>query len=460
MNKKKYLKEPDVKDFVEWFARAIDDRTITHSYMRPHAPLLSLNGLPDALKRYDWPFKLALPGARTVTTGSTYRENSEALGLLQQGLTAGLSDRKADVALSWSIAVMEWGGVRNGNVAWLTANAKGLTTSIKSAAQTLDRGDDSLAVLGPKIPRFNSGMSKIYSLVASDWIIYDSRVAAALSWFVAYWCIQTKQKSVPDLLRFPCMRPKEGATKWKSRNPSCGALHFPWMGSRPAVFASWNMRASWIVGDAIKRSANQSTYRKSSSPARALEAALFMWGYDLSFSPICSSGTKLTPAPTSSPRPVKTSVYSASKWRAAATQGGKQKKFEWGIDDNRQALLLRRSNKKPSNEKFDMSGLFLLMHRIYDEFGFDWVPLNNNVTKLRDGTALPGLGPMMYEIFGSNVSKGQAASQIGVILQHIGVFEGNDQQRGIAWRLKVAPPSEIEGLRSLLSDGEPLSGEC
>lgn len=461
MKRHVYLKQPDVKEFVEWFANAIDDKTIKHQYQQPYGRGLSLNGLPDALKRYDWRFKLALPGSSTVKTGSSFTDNSKALTALQKGLTSGVNAHNDLATLSWSIAVMEWGGVRHGNVAWLTSNGKGLAKYIDSAAKTLNRGDDSLADLGKAISRFNSGMSKVYSLVANDWVIYDSRVAAALSWFVALWCVQTNRTSVPNGICFPCMRPKEGSNKWKSRNPSCGNFHFPWMSTRKGMFAHWNMRASWIIGAAVALSGKHSTFGTARNPSRALEAALFMWGYDLSSSPVCTESAKKTSARTPTAVMDVPPVADAPEWRAGVTQGGRQREFQWRIDDDRQVLLLKRFTKP---EQFAVSGLFLLVHRIYDEFGFDWFPLANNVTKLMDGTEKLGLGVMIHEIFrnvskGKSVSNGQAASQIGVILQYIGIFESNNLMRGIEWRLRVSPPADIEELRVFLNDGKALSGE-
>lgn len=60
----------------------------------------------------------------------------------------------------------------------------GLANEIDSVKTILSGNDDNSAL---KVRRFNAGMSKVYSLIVADFIIYDSRVAAALAWFVARW---------------------------------------------------------------------------------------------------------------------------------------------------------------------------------------------------------------------------------------------------------------------------------
>jgi glycine cleavage system aminomethyltransferase T len=110
-------------------------------------------------------------------------------------------------------------------------------------------------------------------------VIYDSRVAGALAWFVAAWA---GERPVPASLRFPCMAAKEdpGAARRKLRNPRPGPGGFPLLGARPRAHAKWNLRASWILQALLE--ANPGTvFGSGTAASRRLEAALFMWGYDL-----------------------------------------------------------------------------------------------------------------------------------------------------------------------------------
>ena len=122
-------------------------------------------------------------------------------------------------------------------------------------------------------------MSKIYSLLVDDFIIYDSRVAAALAWLVVVWCRSTKRKSVPKNLAFHRVPDKTAQV----RNPSGGGFQFPNVYNRPKIHAQWNLRASWVLTKALEFSKKaDTTFHQQKNKLRALEAALFMWGYDLS----------------------------------------------------------------------------------------------------------------------------------------------------------------------------------
>lgn len=84
--------------------------------------------------------------------------------------------------------------------------------------------------------------------------------------------------AIPANLNFPCMPPMEGvnARIRKSRNPGKNGGEFQNMNNNPTRHAQWNLRASWIIEAALAAA----TGTRFTS-MRAVEAALFMWGYDL-----------------------------------------------------------------------------------------------------------------------------------------------------------------------------------
>ena len=65
-------------------------------------------------------------------------------------------------------------------------------------------------------------MTKIYSLLVDDFIIYDTRVAAALGWAIVKYCREQKLEELPEYLRFPWGAAKEApkTLRPKQRNPS------------------------------------------------------------------------------------------------------------------------------------------------------------------------------------------------------------------------------------------------
>jgi hypothetical protein len=127
-------------------------------------------------------------------------------------------------------------------------------------------------------------MTKIYSLLLDNFVIYDTRVAAALAWAVRKYCQANAVGAVPPCLDFPVGCAKEGANidplQRKNRNPSSGSLQFQSLASG-RVHARWNMRASWLLTDVLDRCPNDHAFRALNDPLRALESALFMIGYDI-----------------------------------------------------------------------------------------------------------------------------------------------------------------------------------
>lgn len=155
---------------------------------------------------------------------------------------------------------------------------------IEQVAEVLRHGD----LDSPKFfsdLRFNAGMTKVYSLICESFIIYDSRVAAAMGWLVMKYCCDRKLTSLPDGLRFPWAPAKEAQNTVapKNRDPSLECdFKFPRL-RRGHHHALWNMRASWVLSEALAHpSARASRFHEGfGNPLRKLEMGLFMIGYDL-----------------------------------------------------------------------------------------------------------------------------------------------------------------------------------
>lgn len=279
MKKTEYLEQ--VKEFTTWLARHLGDGSgLRHHYRSPRAadPIRFTN-LADAMRKYAWPI------ATAVRLGAKSDQSLAANTLVLARLQNALSNAKTDAEMRDAcIAVMKWGGVVNGNVLWLKENTAGLKALVHQVQHLLQQDDDDMALLTSDL-RFNAGMTKVYSLLLDNFIIYDSRVAAALSWFVMSWVLESKGNAaaVPEALRFPCMPPKEGPNPKirKVRNAGTNSLQFPDLNNRPRLHAHWNLRASWLLEAVLKECQLTTEFHKAPQPLRAVEAALFMWGYDL-----------------------------------------------------------------------------------------------------------------------------------------------------------------------------------
>ena len=65
----------------------------------------------------------------------------------------------------------------------------------------------------------------------------------------------------------------------KNRNPSRSGFKFPKLNLQKDFHALWMIYASWLLKAALTE--QQSKFSELACPLRALEAALFMIGYDL-----------------------------------------------------------------------------------------------------------------------------------------------------------------------------------
>lgn len=267
-----------VRDFIDWLAQNLSSKTLfEHHYVdRRSGRKWQFNGLEDACAQYQWKHQ----GVLGVPPGDTLSTNASALNALRDALQRSLAYADDAAACAAACAVMKWGGVQAGNSLWLQTNTNGLAELLSSTAAALnsgnlDRQDENL--------RFNAGMTKIYSLLARDFIIYDSRVAAALGWIAVKYCQENGLTRVPEGLAFPWAPSKEAlkAAAPKNRNPSHYGLSFPRLSSG-RFHAQWNLHASWILGEVLRRDKTSQFAQPSQIPAlRRLEAALFMIGYDL-----------------------------------------------------------------------------------------------------------------------------------------------------------------------------------
>lgn len=273
-----------VRDFINWLSANLNNQPLfAHSYAdRRTKKVWQFNGLEDACRQYYWKHK----GALGVPGGSDLVSNHAALTALQKALqhSVTLTGSSGDqAACSAASEVMKWGGVAAHNVGWLQANTHGLATMFAAVTEALNRGDLTNSLLKNGGLRFNAGMTKVYSLLAKDFIIYDSRVAAALGWIVVKFCQIHKFTQVPAELDFPYADAKEDRTaeQPKNRNPRQQQLRFQRLRSGP-LHAEWNLKAGWILQAVLAQDkASQFAQPSAIVPLRRLEAALFMIGYDL-----------------------------------------------------------------------------------------------------------------------------------------------------------------------------------
>ena len=284
--KQSYAALPHVSAFIGWLATELNSKTLfNHQYVdRRSGNTWSCDSLFGAYESYRWSF----PGNTRLgyETGTCATSNAKALEALRQDFIAAGTDDT--LVLQAATDVMAWGGVTARNVEWLKANKAGLGRMIQEVQLALVQKDPNAPALRSKALRFNAGMTKVYSLICPDFLIYDSRVAAALGLLVVRYCEAKGLSQVPDALCFPWASAKESehTSSPKRRNPSTGSLQFKRLRAG-SHHAQWNMRANWVLSQVIAHdAASQSPFHQIDAPAnalRGLEQALFMMGYDLGY---------------------------------------------------------------------------------------------------------------------------------------------------------------------------------
>ncbi|WPC27233.1 MULTISPECIES: hypothetical protein [Pseudomonas] len=401
MHRTEYLATASVNDFIDWLANNLHHESLfAHSYFDRHRKeTVAFAGLEDACGKYYWKHR----GTFGVPAGDDLDSSHAALSALRGALRIAITSDDASAPLEASTKVMAWGGVRAGNVRWLTAQSTRLTQILKTTAAALASDDLAHPLLANRGQlRFNAGMTKIYSLLVDDFIIYDSRVAAALGWIVVKYCQYRNLSAVPGELAFPWAPAKEGsdAKAPKNRNPRTGRYHFPRLiaGEHHAV---WNLRASWILAQVLTRVPASAFKRDSAIPGlRCLEAALFMIGYDLPANgDIQDAQSLLQP-------------HGAGEWLECYT-AARGKRFHYRIDADGIHL--------EDGRHFSVNVINAMLNNLQRRFSTGQFPLANSATQVGAGKSRQGVGSAYFEATGQKGNPPDT-SALAAVLHELGAL--------------------------------------
>lgn len=227
---------------------------------------IKIDSLKTALQSYYWPYKIKreLPDGFDYC-GSSYESSKKILRLAAEMLHTNSEN------IEGAKIVLEWGGVVNKNMArinnWTVTDFK---NEVKKAQQNWEGFcmDDLDLRSGVIDFHINSGFSKIYSLSLNDFIIYDSRTAAALTTFIFEVLGKT---------------PDDWTLKVPSPKVSKERRILAQFGKVNTIKQYWtsNVIASVLVKEVCKKINFKSTGCYNVS-IRDVEAALFMLGADIS----------------------------------------------------------------------------------------------------------------------------------------------------------------------------------
>tara|TARA_R110000737_G_scaffold262204_1_gene270294 strand:- start:333 stop:1640 length:1308 start_codon:yes stop_codon:yes gene_type:complete len=308
--KEDFLSEPQVSSFIDFLATKLDFNNKTSfkwkarsgknktGFSKGH--IWEVDSIHSAFLNYKWPAKHSYTNEDIYN----YEETDKLLGSLKDELSDELLSTYSPDNLKLSeliTKVLKWGGVeKNVNI------AKRLRTSDVDIKRELIKSVsflnsvDSLAKSEfneefnklNNILEMDSGTTKIYSLLCNNFIILDSRVGAAICKLVVEFC---KDNSInlfelSQELRFGWNVASGEKASFKIRNPNPD-------GVKPLIFKNFNtisnvdrveqnIKVNWLLSEVIYRAKDCSPFKgiPQSARLRALEASLFMIGYDINFS--------------------------------------------------------------------------------------------------------------------------------------------------------------------------------
>ncbi|AQZ33447.1 hypothetical protein BHQ29_09200 [Pseudomonas sp. LPH1] len=427
MEKSTYLQTPAVANFVKWMSENLDGDTFAHQYTnRRSGCSWRCDSLYDAYAQYHWPH----PGNQRLgePTGTTFESSAATLQALSQDLQSALGSQGSDHSVvTAAVDVMTWGGVRAGNVRWLHANQANLPQVLSSTRQALDAGSTDHPLLVAKDLRFNAGMTKVYSLICDRFVIYDSRVAAALGWAVVKFCQAAGLSEVPQELRFPWAPAKSAAndSSPKRRNPGQSEFFFPRLKSG-ANHAAWNLKASWLLSDVLEQPAAQNSRFNQiecfDTRLRALEAALFMIGYDLD-----ATQTGASAAISEQVMDSAQEDEADSFWNDCQTLS-KGNPFRYKLTDSGIAI--------EGGPTFTLADISSTLMQLWTDFGSSAFPLANSATDVRNGTAPKGMGVAYFQATGANPPD---TSKLAAVLEELGAIvpTAGYSARSLSWTLDL-----------------------
>lgn len=278
MCKDEFIAQPEVNKFITYLSDIIlRKKVINHKYetARPRKTY-SFKYLEDAARGYDW-------------NGCDLSKTNEILDKYSKELKGALDNNKEFETLKYCVEILKWGGVTNGAYGVLKPYIQDkLCETIKQALNEMNRPVVCLDSFKDDkgIYIMNSSFTKIYSLASRDpFVIFDGRVSAALQLVTKnFWIEGGGEDIFPSSLRFPELEGR-GANTIKNASDKERNICFKKINNNKSYYhAMWNVRANWILYEALIKSRNLGLEYFASATEipeqiRNIEAALFMIGY-------------------------------------------------------------------------------------------------------------------------------------------------------------------------------------
>jgi hypothetical protein len=285
LKKSEFLTNDSVQNFMHWLEKKMDrTNSFNHDYnMKKPIMHWECNSIFSAYENYCWSFRYNDPINGRVVNGKTFDESALALTRLSQGLRKSLQDSEPEACRKYCCSILQWGGVLANNDKRVNGLGMEICYYLKEIQNSMTDDRSSEAYYQREMI-MNSGFTKIYSLYIDGFIIYDGRVGAALGLLVRLFCEEYSLAKVPDELLFAWGKGKESSYQRSAvnrRNPGSDKYTFPELSNNPKRHTENNIRANWLLKEIAERTDSKFNQFDGALKMRAIEAALFMIGYQV-----------------------------------------------------------------------------------------------------------------------------------------------------------------------------------
>ena len=286
MTKLEFLADKDVIDFITWISSMIDKDAAFHHIYQTKRPkkYYEFNNIYDAFEKYYWGFNYLNEDNKKIK-GSTYSESSSILNSIKTLLDKSIKVNDYELCKTACNQILEWGGVLPQNKRYILALDKSIVNYMNNAYALLCDIDD---ISNPALCELymSSGFTKIYSILVKDFVIYDSRVGAALCFFIRKYCEEKGKRYIPPFLIFSWALSRETtytSINNNTRNPGSQTYFFPTFTNNKQKHISDNIKANWLLKAILSSTYTKFNLLPKNEQLRAFEAALFMIGYQVNF---------------------------------------------------------------------------------------------------------------------------------------------------------------------------------
>jgi len=260
MRKSEFQNSQNIRNFIGWIEPLLSTQgAFKHIYYhRDKKESFTFDNLFAAYENYDW----------------------KPINKLSDHLKKSIDSNDDDMCLEACLAILDWGNVsfRGNKNRVINMLKPGRCVYFRDAKERLafDLKSNDYFYSGFHI---TSGFSKLYSAYVDEFIIYDSRVAAAFGLFAREYCKNMNLSNVPHELQFAWTA---GRDIYNRRNPCDDKYIFPklYIGKK---YLENNVRANWLIS--LIANETKSAFASLDMPfrMRALEQSLFEIGYDISY---------------------------------------------------------------------------------------------------------------------------------------------------------------------------------